>query len=78
MTSIGEANTAISCCHHSLTDPGDVLFDKANLSFIKHLFFHLQGANTSKDGIQRLSLDTIQRPQPASGASGSEATLKQM
>lgn len=55
MTSLGEASTAVSCCHQSFTDPADVLFDKANLSFMKHLFFHLQGANTSKDGIQHLS-----------------------
>lgn len=39
MTSIGEASADVSCCHLSFTDLADVLFDKTNLSFIKHLFF---------------------------------------
>lgn len=39
MTSIGEASADVSCCHKSLTSPADVLFSKANLSFIKHVVF---------------------------------------
>lgn len=60
MTSIGEASADVSCCHKSLTSLADVLFGKADLSFIKHVVFlflfffpNPQRANTSKDGIQR-------------------------
>lgn len=39
MTSIGEASADVSCCHKSLTSLADVLFGKADLSFIKHVVF---------------------------------------
>lgn len=37
MTAIGQASAYVSCCHKALTNLADVWFDKANLSFIKHV-----------------------------------------
>lgn len=47
MTFIGEDSADVSCCHKSLANLADVLFDIVNLSFLKHVagFRQAQRAN---------------------------------